>query len=103
MERGPSRSRQEGVVILFAVFHRVQNDVGTLFDSQRAGIQADVIILGQSPGASGVVLVIQAAAFVPGGNPGFRILFVGVGFQNSGDPGGNVRMEVDIQNILPLF
>ena len=49
---------------LFGILDNLDYNIGTLFNTQNAGIQADVVILGLAPGAAGIVLIVYTAALI---------------------------------------
>ena len=50
--------------LLFGIFHGADDDIDALVNAENAGIQADTVILGLTPGAAGVVLIVDAAALI---------------------------------------
>ena len=54
----------ENVSALFFVPNKVQNNLSSFFNTDNAGVQADIVIIGITPGAAGVMLVIKLATFI---------------------------------------
>jgi len=50
--------------LLFGVFNDLADNINTLLDTQNTGVKRDVIVLGLSPGPTGVVLIVYTTALV---------------------------------------
>ena len=62
-----------------------------------------MVVLGHSPGSSGVVLVVQAAALIPLLQQTLWILCHHTIAQNAGYAGRGAGMEVDVKHVIPVF
>ena len=86
--------------LLFGIFHGADDDIDTLVNAEDAGIQADVIILGLTPSAAGVVLIVHAAALILLVQTRLRAL-VGLAVQTDDAVGaeGHIRENEGMQRV----
>ena len=86
--------------ILFGIQVGVDHDFSAVVLAQNAGIQAEVVVLGHTPGAAGVVLIVHTAALVLFGQ---TLLGALLGFAvQSDDPvslGCGIGMDKDMEDI----
>ena len=66
------RCRAFAIQLFSGIFHNTDQDIPTLLKAENTGIQTDIVVLSLAPGAAGVVLIIDPAAFILFIQTGFR-------------------------------
>ena len=90
--------------VLFAVLYKRNNDIGTAFDSDRAAVEADVIILSGAPGSSGVMLIIYPATLIFFLQTRLRTLFrVAIKTYNAVCTEIHVGIDIGVEAVIPVL
>ena len=88
----------------FLLFVEIYDDIHTVFDTQIAGIQTNIIVLCRTPGTTGIVLIIDLTAFVLLSQARHGGLFAfAVKAYNTICAVFLVSMDVDIQHIIAVL
>ena len=90
--------------MLFRLVYQGHNDIGAGFNTDGTAVQADIIILGQTPGSACVVLIIDTTALILFLQTGLRRLFgLAVKADNSFGAEVFVGINVRVQAVIPIL
>ena len=90
--------------LLSGVLDDIHHNVGALFNTQNTGVQADVIVLCLTPGAAGIVLIVDPAALILLGKALFgSLLGVTVKANNTLRTVGGICEYLNMQGILTVL
>ena len=91
-------------LLFSAVSYHFNDYIGAFFNANFSTVKANIIVLRSAPNLTGIMLVIYTAAFIFFQQTCFGALF---GFAiEAHDPvsaGGQIRMDVCVDAILPIF
>ena len=91
-------------ILFLGLLHNAADNVCTEINTQFSGIQAQVIVLGLTPGPAGVVLIVDPAALIFLVQTGLRALvgFAVLLYDPLGTE-GDIGMGVDMEGIFAVF
>ena len=91
-------------MLFLGVFYNSNHDVSALLNAQNTGIQADIVVLCLTPGAAGVVLIIDTAALILFCKTGFgALLRLTIALNNAFSAVGNIRKYINMKRILAIL